>query len=116
MNDEPIRPAGVPDDWEAPIWRAQQKVWADLPDDERTRLQALSNERDAEGRKTWSQALKDDPDDSTWTEYFMRTVDPNDPRPDERIGRWPKSWVDDQQRRGEDLASVDEEFDVDDPQ
>jgi hypothetical protein len=86
---------GLPDDWGPPLRRLQQKVWAELPALRRKRLEALDRERDANGQKTWQQRLEDDADDATWTALWLRTVDPRDPRPDERIGRWPQSAVTD---------------------
>jgi hypothetical protein len=104
MNDEP-KP-GLPDDWAPPLRRLQEKVWADLPDRKRERLKALSRERDANGEKTWGERQEPDPDDDTWTVLVLHTVDPRDPRPDERIGRWPNSVPEDALRDAQ--AIVDE--------
>jgi hypothetical protein len=95
MNDEPKSTPGLPNDWKPPLRQLQQKVWADLPDRKRERLEGLDRERDANDDWTWQQQLEDDPDDETWTVLWLRTVDPRDQRPDERIGRWPKSLPED---------------------
>ncbi len=102
MSDE--HTPGLPDDWAPPLRELQQKVWAEHPD--RVRLEALWDERDANGGKEWEQGYEDDPDDETWTVLVLRTVDPRDTRPNERIGRWPKSVPEDAMARAR--AIVDE--------
>jgi hypothetical protein len=90
MSDENVTP-GLPDDWQPPLRGLQQKVWADQPDENRKRLEALVRERDEKGNRAWEEGLEPDPDDETWTVLVLRTVDPRDPRPNVRIGRWPNS-------------------------
>lgn len=82
---------GLPSDWKPPLRDLVAKVWADLPEEKRERLEGLDRERDAEGNKTWQTSLEDDADDETWTVLWLRSLDGDDPRPDERIGLWPKA-------------------------
>jgi hypothetical protein len=75
-------------DWKQPLVVEQEKAWARLDPSERERLDQLQRERDKDGNPVWLHSLEPDPDDPEFVLWILKPVDPVDPRPNERVGRW----------------------------
>jgi hypothetical protein len=92
MNEQsdPSNPADelLGANWKQPLVVEQEKAWARLDPSERDRLAQLRSERDEDGNPVWSHWLEPDPDDSEFVLWMLKPVDPLDPRPNERVGRW----------------------------
>jgi hypothetical protein len=80
----------------APLQRLVDESWRVHP--EREHLTQLATERGPDGLKTWRLVWQDDMDDPTWTELVFEPIRPLDWRRPRVMGRWPKSWLEQQER------------------
>ena len=86
---------GLPDDWEPPFQARLDKAWREHPEHER--LVTVSRERNEHGKKTWQTVFGPEEEDPSWDAFWLRPVDPTDPRPPILIDRYPRSWREQQE-------------------